>query len=175
MPKLAGCPSLSAVNLTIKNNTGAYALRNQHENKVPGIAYLRTAKPEFGQRYRIGVVVYDYRQAKRCGNRFGDRNIPPFEIGDVNRGTGRGINQSRQTDADCFDRTFVLKRKFPNQSNYFLNGLVRIGISQKLFLLYYSAGQIARRDGCASRCDGHPNSDCLFRSQSQQRWPSASG
>src|SRR5258706_4687754 len=124
MPKLARCPSLSAVNLTIKNNTCAYALRDQHQDKVPGIAYLRTTKPKFGQRYGIGVVVDDYRQAKRRGNGFGDRNIPPFEIGNVNGGPGRRINQSRVTDADRFDGTFVLEREFPNQTNSLLQGFV---------------------------------------------------
>jgi len=175
MPKLAGCPSLSAVNLTVKNNACAYAFSNEHQDKVPRIAHLWTAKPKFGERNGIGVVVDNYGQAKRCGNGFGDRNIAPFEKGNVNSGAGRGINQARQANADCFDLTFVLEGEFPNQSNYFLQSFVWIRISQKFFLLDYSPGQIARRDCRTSRRDGHTNSDCFFRSESQQSRPAASG
>src|SRR5207253_8907250 len=63
--ELSGRAALAAIDLTVKNNSGTNTLGNQNQNEVTRVAYLRPAKPEFSQGYRVSIIINDHGQTGR--------------------------------------------------------------------------------------------------------------
>ena len=107
MSKLTRGAALSAIDLSIKNDSGADTFRNEHEYEISRVIDLGPAKPEFGKCNCIGVVVDHDWQSDGLGDHFRDWKIAPEEVRNVERISGRRIDQTRQTHAHTFDRAFV--------------------------------------------------------------------
>src|SRR2546423_7295957 len=63
--ELSGRAALAAIDLTVKNNSGTDALRNENQNEITRVAHLRSTEPKFSQGYRVSIIINDHRQTGR--------------------------------------------------------------------------------------------------------------
>src|SRR5438876_3788053 len=63
--KLAGGASLTAIDLSVKNDASTDTLFDQHHDEIPYLADLGATEPKLCQGGSVGVVINCYRQSKR--------------------------------------------------------------------------------------------------------------
>jgi hypothetical protein len=59
--KFAGSTALTTIDLTVKDDSRTYALRHQHKYEITRVPHFRPAKPKFGERHGIRIVIQGYR------------------------------------------------------------------------------------------------------------------